>query len=215
MSVTAKICGINAPEAMAAAVSGGASHVGLVFFPPSPRAVSPLEAGRLAAAVPAGIDTVGLFVDPDDGLIDAVLEAVPLDMLQLHGAEGPDRVAAIRRRTGRKVMKAIPVAVEADLDAVERYGPVADWLLFDAKPPKDKKDALPGGNALSFNWTLLQGRRCPLPWMLAGGLTADNVADAAQMTGARTVDTSSGVEDAPGIKNPEKIKAFLRTVATL
>lgn len=215
MPVTAKICGINDPVAMQAAVSAGASHVGLVFYPPSPRAVSQQEAAALAALVPRHVTRVGLFVNAEDAAIDTVLEAVPLDMLQLHGAESPERVAALKQRTGLKVMKAIPVAEESDLAGAEAYVTVADWLLFDAKPPKGMTDALPGGNALRFEWRLLAGRRWPLPWMLAGGLDSGNAAEAVRLSGAVILDTSSGVEDSPGKKNPEKIRAFLAAVAAL
>jgi phosphoribosylanthranilate isomerase len=215
MTVTAKICGINDAVAMVAAVEAGASHVGLVFYPPSPRSVTPSEAAGLTAVAGTRVVRTGLFVDPDDALIDGVLAEVPLDLLQLHGAETPERVRALRARTGRKVMKVIRVGGAADIDGTKAYLDVADWLMFDALPPKDMKNALPGGNALAFEWALLAGRAWPLPWMLAGGLTADNVAEAVRLSGARVVDTSSGVEDAPGRKNPDKIRAFLAAVAAL
>jgi phosphoribosylanthranilate isomerase len=215
MSVTAKICGINDLEAMRAAIAGGASHVGLVFYPPSPRAVSPGEAMALASVVPAQVQKVGLFVDPENDQIDKTLFAVKLDMLQLHGDETPERVSDLKTRTGKKVMKVIKVSEPEDLNRAEAYVRVADALMFDAKPPKGMKDALPGGNAVSFDWRILSGRRWPLPWMLAGGLTAVNVADAVGLSGAAIVDTSSGVEDAPGCKSAEKIAKFLRTVAEI
>ncbi len=215
MSVTAKICGINDPEAMRAAIAGGASHVGLVFYPPSPRAVSPGEAMALASVVPAQVQKVGLFVDPENDQIDKTLFVVKLDMLQLHGDETPERVSDLKTRTGKKVMKVIKVSEPEDLNRAEAYVRVADALMFDAKPPKGMKDALPGGNAVSFDWRILSGRRWPLPWMLAGGLTAVNVADAVGLSGAAIVDTSSGVEDAPGRKSAEKIAKFLRAVAEI
>ena len=215
MTVQAKICGINDPAAMTAAIRGGAAYVGLVFYPPSPRAVTPLAAAELAAKVPISVKTVGLFVDAGNAEIDEVLEAVPLDVLQLHGKETPERAAAIKARTGREVMKAVSVADAADVDRARAYAAAVDRLLFDAKPPKDMKNALPGGNALRFDWTLLQGRDWTVPWMLAGGLTADNVAEAVHRTGAVAVDTSSGVEDSPGRKNTHKIHAFLAAVAAL
>jgi len=213
MTVSAKICGLNDPAAVAAAVEGGAAFVGFVFYPPSPRAVTPGEASGLAAAVPAGIGKVGLFVDAGDEEIDAVLNRVPLDMLQLHGGESAARVAELRRRTGLKVMKVFKVAAPEDVEPAPAYYDVADWLMFDAKPPKDMKNALPGGNALAFDWLLLKDWEFPLPWMLAGGLNAENVAEAVRLSGARYVDTSSGVEDRPGVKNPEKIRLFLQAVA--
>lgn len=213
MTVRAKICGLNDPAAVRAAVDGGAAFIGLVFYPPSPRAVTPVQAAELAALVPAGIGKVGLFVDAGDDEIDAVLAATPLDMLQLHGGETPERVVVLRKRTGLKVMKVIKVAGPSDLETAPDWHDAADWLLFDARPPKDMKNALPGGNALAFDWLLLKDREFPLPWMLAGGLDAGNVAEAVRLSGARYVDTSSGVEDSPGVKNPDKIRAFLKAVA--
>ena len=213
MTMTAKICGINDPEAMRAAITGRASHVGLVFYPPSPRAVSPGEAMALSAVVPERVQKVGLFVDPEDDQIDKTLSVVKLDMLQLHGDETPDRVRDLKARTGKKVMKVIKVSEPEDLVRAEAYVRIADALMFDAKPPKGMKDALPGGNAVSFDWRILSGRKWPLPWMLAGGLTKDNVATAVELSGARIVDTSSGVEDVPGHKNVDKITEFLRAVS--
>jgi len=215
MPVTAKICGINDPVAMQTAVAAGAHFVGLVFYPPSPRAVTPDEAAALTALVPPGVTRVGLFVDAEDAAIDAVLSAAPLDMLQLHGKEPPERVAALKRRFGIAVMKAIPVAGEDDLTRADGYRDVADWLMFDAKPPKDMTNALPGGNALTFEWQLLAGRQWSLPWMLAGGLNSGNAAEAVRLSGAHVLDTSSGVEDSPGKKNPDKIRAFLAAVAAI
>ena len=213
MTVTAKICGINDPEAMRAAITGLASHVGLVFYPPSPRAVNPGEAMALSAVVPERVQKVGLFVDPEDDQIDKTLSVVKLDMLQLHGDETPDRVRDLKARTGKKVMKVIKVSEPEDLVRAEAYVRIADALMFDAKPPKGMKDALPGGNAVSFDWRILSGRKWPLPWMLAGGLTKYNVETAVELSGARIVDTSSGVEDVPGHKNVDKITEFLRAVA--
>ena len=215
MTVTAKICGINDPEAMRVAITGGASHVGLVFYPSSPRAVNPGEAMALSTVVPERVQKVGLFVDPEDDQIDKTLFVVKLDMLQLHGDETPDRVRYLKARTGKKVMKVIKVSEPKDLVRAEAYVRIADALMFDAKPPKGMKDALPGGNAVSFDWRILSGRKWPLPWMLAGGLTKDNVATAVELSGARIVDTSSGVEDVPGHKNVDKIAEFLRAVAEI
>ncbi len=215
MSVTAKICGINDPAAMHAAISGGASHVGLVFYSPSPRSVHPGQAMGLASIVPEHIHKVGLFVDPENDQIDKTLFVVKLDILQLHGSETPERVADLKTRTGKKVMKVIKISDPADLVAAGSYIQVADALMFDAKPPKDMKDALPGGNAVSFDWRILSGHKWPLPWMLAGGLTAENVAEAVELSAAPIVDTSSGVEDVPGRKNPEKIAKFLRAVSEI
>ncbi len=218
MTVSAKICGINDAPALTAAVDGGASHVGFVFYPPSPRAVTAEAARALSSMVDRTnrrVVRTGLFVDPDDALIDSVVGQVPLELLQLHGNEAPERVAALKRRSGRLVMKVIRVGAAADIDRAAAFVGVADWLMFDALPPKSMAGALPGGNALAFDWRLLAGRDWPLPWMLAGGLTADNVAEAVRQSGARVVDTSSGVEDSPGKKNPALIRAFLDAVAAL
>ena len=213
--VTAKICGLNESSAIDATVAGGASHVGLNFYPPSPRAVTNDEARRLVQSIPTTVCTVGLFVDADDALIDSAVEAAALDMLQLHGSETPNRVAALKLRTGCTVMKVISVAETADLVNAERYSEVADWLLFDAKPPTNVENPLPGGNARSFDWQLLAGRRWSIPWMLAGGLNSANVGKAVALTGAAVVDCSSGVEDRPGSKNLDKIAKFLAVVAEL
>ncbi|HEX3066051.1 MAG TPA: phosphoribosylanthranilate isomerase [Candidatus Polarisedimenticolia bacterium] len=215
MSIKAKICGLNHPAAVAAAVAGGASHVGFVFYPPSPRSIDPLKAASLAAGVPAGIVKVGLFVDASDEDIVRTLGEAPLDMLQLHGDETPRRVKDVRRKFGKPVMKALRVASAADIAAADEYLPAVDWLLFDAKPPPEMKNALPGGNAISFDWSLIAGRGWSKPWMLSGGLNVRNLADAVRITGAKTVDVSSGVEDSPGRKNPEKIAAFLKLAASL
>jgi phosphoribosylanthranilate isomerase len=209
MTVQVKICGLSTPETMAAAVEGGAAFVGLVFYPPSPRAVTPAEAAPLAALVPEGVIKTGLLVDAADATIAAILAEVPLDLLQLHGAETPERVAEVKARFGLPVMKVVKLRQTGDLEAVGPYLAVADRLMFDAKPPPAMTGALPGGNALTFDWTLLAGTTWPLPWMLAGGLTPDNVAEAIAISGAPAVDVSSGVEDAPGVKSPGKIKAFL------
>ena len=205
-----KICGITRAEDLAAAAAAGAAYAGFVFFPPSPRALDVTAAAALAAGAPPGIAKVGLVVDADDALIDRLAAEVPLDMLQLHGAESPARVAEIRARTGLPVMKAVQVGTAADLAAIDAYARVADQLLIDAKPAPG--EPLPGGNGLPFDWRLLQGRRWALPWMLAGGLTPDNAAEAIRLTGARQLDVSSGVEAARGVKDPRKIAAFLAAV---
>ena len=215
MSVKAKICGLNHPAAVAAAIAGGASHVGFVFYPPSPRNVDPLKAASLAAGVPAGIVKVGLFVDASDEDIARTLAEAKLDMLQLHGDETPRRVKDVRRKFAKPVMKALRVASAADIAAADEYLPAVDWLLFDAKPPPEMKNALPGGNALSFDWSLIAGRGWSKPWMLSGGLNASNLAEAVRTTRAKVVDVSSGVEDSPGRKSPEKIAAFLKLAASL
>ncbi len=192
---------------MAAAVEAGAAYVGFVFFEKSPRHVNFERAAALAASVPAGICKVALTVNADDAALEAMLAQVGIDMLQLHGTESPERVAGVRARFGLPVMKALGVADATDLSAIADYAGVADQLMIDAKPPKGAD--LPGGNGLSFDWRLIAGRRWPLPWMLAGGLTPDTVAEAVRLTGASQVDLSSGVESAPGVKDPAKVRAFL------
>jgi phosphoribosylanthranilate isomerase len=212
VSVLAKICGLKTPETVAAAVAGGAALIGFNFYAMSPRSVGPATAKRLAADVPSTVRKVGLLVDDNDARIAEILAGCDLDLLQLHGHETPERVAEIRARFGKPVIKVIPVSEAADLDRAAAYEDVADYLMFDAKPPKSMANALPGGNALSFDWSLLGNRRFKLPWLLAGGLTPDNVAEAVHISGAPMVDVSSGVEDRPGEKNVSKIKAFLDAV---
>lgn len=215
MTLSVKICGINSAPAMNAAVEAGADLVGLVFYPPSPRALAPEAAAVLAALVPERIARVGLLVDAGDTTITAIVEAVPLELLQLHGRETPARVAEIRARFGLPVMKAVKIAGPDDLTEAAAYVEVVDRLLFDAKPPKEMTDALPGGNALAFDWQLLAGRSWPRPWMLSGGLDAENLAEAVRISGAEAVDVSSGVEDSPGKKNPDKIRAFVAAAHAL
>ncbi len=209
MSIEVKICGVSSPAALGAAVAGGADYVGFNFYPPSPRYVTPEAARELAAAAPESLTKVGVVVDLDDAALAAILEAAPLDMLQLHGHESPERVTAIRARFALPVIKAVKIAGADDVAGARAYCAVAERLLFDAKPPKDMAGALPGGNALTLDWQLLAGTAWPIPWMLSGGLDADNVAEALRVSGARAVDVSSGVEDKPGLKNPGKIRAFL------
>ncbi len=215
MAVEAKICGIRSEPAARAAVEGGAAFVGFIFYPPSPRAVSPEAAAQIAAGLPAGLGKVAVTVDAEDAALGAILKAYDFDLLQLHGKESPARVAEVRKRFGRPVMKAIPIAGAEDLGRARDYLPVVDRLLFDAKPPKDMKGALPGGNALSFDWTLLAGKDWPKPWFLSGGLDAGNLAEALRFTRAPAVDVSSGVEDKPGRKNPKKIAAFLEALSAV
>lgn len=215
MIAQAKICGINDATAMQTAVAAGAAFVGLVFYPPSPRSLNPEQAAKLAVLVPEDVTKVGLFVDPDDTLIDAVLAKVSLDLLQLHGSESPERCQELRSRTGLPIMKVIKVADGNDVDSAHTYDGAVDWLMFDAKAPRDMKNALPGGNALAFDWTLLAGHEWSVPWMLAGGLNPDNAADAVAASGAAVVDVSSGVESAPGRKDPARITAFLDALKNL
>lgn len=201
-----KICGLKTAADVAAAAKAGAAYVGLNFFARSPRSVDIPTARRLAQDAPLGLCKVGLVVDEDDAFLDALIAAVPLDMIQLHGRETPERVAAVKARYGLPVMKAIGVAESADMEAIAPFAQVCDQLLIDAKAPKNA--VLPGGNGLTFDWRLLEGRRWAVPWMLAGGLTPDNVAEAIRRTGAPQVDVSSGVERAPGEKDAALIAAF-------
>lgn len=203
-----KICGLGTPATVDAAVDAGARYVGFVFYPPSPRAVSVELAGQLARRLPTGVRSVGLFVEPSDDELDDTLSKVPLDLIQLHGGELPARVAEVKRTVSIPVMKAIRVATGDDVTEAQAYQAAADLLLFDAKPPKNVA-SLPGGNGLAFDWSLLAGRRWSVPWMLSGGLTVDTVASAVAQTGAPAVDVSSGVEDRPGAKSVEKIRAFI------
>ena len=215
MSLAAKICGINSPDALEAAVDGGARYVGFVFYAPSPRFITPEQAVMIAAPAPADVKKVGLFVDAEDGAIQATLDACPLDMLQFHGAESPERVMEAKKTFGLPVIKAIKLAGPDDLFRAGDYLGSADMLLFDAKPPDDLEGALPGGNALAFDWELLSGAQWPCPWLLSGGLNTDNLAEAVEITGTGMVDVSSGVEDTPGHKDPARITAFLETVAKI
>jgi phosphoribosylanthranilate isomerase len=206
--IRVKICGLKTTADVAAVAASGAAYAGFVFFAKSPRNLTIPAARELALAAPVGLAKVALVVDADDAFLDAITEAMPLDMLQLHGHESPDRVAEVRARYGLPVMKAVGVADEGDLAAVFDYSLVADQILVDAKPPKNAD--LPGGNGLSFDWRLVAQRRWLRPWMLAGGLTPDNVAEAIRLTNARQVDVSSGVEAAPGVKDAGRITAFVK-----
>jgi len=207
-AIRVKICGLRDADAVDAAVSGGADYVGFNFFPKSPRYVTPVLAAALAAQVPTGIAKVGLVVNPDNAALDDLLSQAPLDFIQLHGAETPDRVVEVKRRTGLPVIKVVGVADESDLAQVAAHAAVADQILVDTKPPKNA--ILPGGNGVAFDWGLVAGLRWPVPWMLAGGLTPDNVADAIAQTGARQVDVASGVESAPGVKDAQMIADFVQ-----
>lgn len=208
MSISVKICGLTDPDSVDAAVEGGADYIGFVFFDKSPRHIQPEAAAELSDGSPEDVSKVGLFVDPDDDQLDRVLSQVRLDVLQLHGEETPERIDAIRLAYGVPVMKVIGVADLTDIGIADRYADHADMLLFDAKPPAGSDR--PGGNATAFPWDLMDAYTGTLPWLLAGGLTPDNVAEAIATAGAPGVDVSSGVESAPGRKDPALIKAFLK-----
>jgi phosphoribosylanthranilate isomerase len=210
--IATKICGLKTSGAVDVALGGGAAWLGFVFFPRSPRDVAPEAAAGLIAPVPAGVGKVGVFVDPEDGLVARAV-AAGITVLQLHGAELPERVAALRARFGLETWKAIAVRARADLDQAARYRGAADRLLYDAKPPQGAD--LPGGLGMRFDWRLLEGFAHPLPWLLSGGLDAANLAEAVGVTSARAVDVSSGVESAPGVKDVDKIAAFLQSAGRL
>lgn len=201
-----KICGLKSAEAVAAAAT--ADFAGFLFFAKSPRGVTAEQAAALAEPLPAAVRRVGLLVDPDDATLRATLAVFRADMIQLHGKETPARVAEIRKTFAVPVMKVMAVGEPADVAAARAYEDVADWLMFDARPPQ-RPGALPGGNAVSFDWSLLAGQSWKRPWMLAGGLTPENVGEAIRAVRPPAVDVSSGVEDRPGVKSVAKIKAFL------
>jgi phosphoribosylanthranilate isomerase len=206
-----KICGLKTDAALAAALDGGASHVGFIFFPRSPRNLAPAEAGRLRQAARGKAKAVAVTVDADDAFLDAIVAEMQPDMVQLHGSETPARVAELKARHGLPVMKAFPVREAADLAAIAPYRGIADRLLFDAKPPKSSE--LPGGNGMSFDWTILAGLDAGLDYMLSGGLNAANIGEALRLANPPGIDISSGVESAPGIKDVARIDAFFKAVA--
>ena len=206
-----KICGLKDPENLSAAIEAGARFVGLVFYPPSPRNVSFDTAWNLARAVPTGVRSVGLFVNPDNEQLERILTGVQLDMVQLHGDESPGRINEIKEHFSMPVIKAIRVRDESDLEDVEGYEAAADWLLFDARP---ENASLPGGTGESFDWNILKGREFKKPWMLSGGLHESNVKEALSILKPNAVDISSGVESAKGVKDAKKIKGFIEAVKT-
>ncbi len=202
-----KICGLRSRAEAGAAADAGAAYIGLVFFPPSPRHLTLADARWVAEGVPEGVVRVALTVDAEDAALEELVELVPIDLLQLHGRESPERVAEVRARFRRPVMKAVGISGEEDLGQLDLYSAVADQILVDARPPRGAER--PGGNGLAFDWRLIRGRRWSRPWMLAGGLTPENVAEAVRLSGADQVDVSSGVERSPGYKDPDRIRAFI------
>lgn len=213
MSLSVKICGLSNTETLDVAAGCGAAIAGFVHYPASPRHVEIDGLKRLIRHAPSSVKTAVLLVDPDNALIDSITNTCRPTYLQLHGRESPERVAEIRKKFGIPLIKALPVAAKEDLAVAQGYARHSDMILFDAKPlPQDTR---PGGNARSFNWEVLRGNDFPFPWMLAGGLTAQNLKEAVAISGARVVDVSSGVEDAPGVKSPEKIRAFLEVAKSL
>jgi phosphoribosylanthranilate isomerase len=212
MTVQTKICGISTPQAMDAAIKGGASHIGLMFFAKSPRNVSIDQAAALSAMIPAHMAAVGVFVDPDPTFVDEVRKRVSLKAIQLHGDERPAFTTQLGRAHGIEIWKVVPVKTSEDLMLAHKYRGAVHRILYDAKTPKGAD--LPGGMGLRFDWNLLAGFAHPLPWGLAGGLHPGNVAEAVRVTGATLVDVSSGVETAPGIKDVDKIAAFLKAASS-
>ena len=214
MKAEVKICGLDRVETVEASVEAGAGMIGFVFYSPSPRSLTPTEASVLTARVPSDVRRIGLFVDPTDEEISKVMDKNRFDMVQLHGEETPQRVLDIKELIGLPVMKVLKISCIQDLNTTSEYECVTDWFLFDAFSPKDIKGALPGGNALSFDWSILSGVDISQPWVLAGGLNPENVKEAMQTSGARVVDVSSGVEDRPGVKSIVKIRTFIEAVLT-
>lgn len=212
MSAQAKICGLTTPETLDSALAGGAAFVGAVIFPRSPRHIEPLHAATLFERARGKARVVAVTVDADDALLTEIALILKPDLIQLHGRETPERAAQVRTLTGAGIIRALSVRTAADIEAAGAWGPVVDHLMFDAKPPEGA--ALPGGVGASFDWSLLAGRSFERPWFLAGGLDPDNVAGAIRTTGAPLVDVSSGVESAPGVKDPARIAAFLDAVRT-
>jgi phosphoribosylanthranilate isomerase len=211
MKVTAKICGLSTPEAVQAALAGRASHMGFVFFEKSPRNIDPQAAARLAAPARAGnVKICAVTVDPDDALLDRLMDSLAPDLIQLHGRETPARARAVAQRTGAGVIKVVSVSESSDLTAAGAFESVVEHLMFDTKPPQESE--LPGGTGLRFDWTILAGRRFERPWFLAGGLDPWNLPEALRLSAAPLVDVSSGVERGPGLKDPALITAFLDAV---
>jgi phosphoribosylanthranilate isomerase len=210
MSIQTKICGVSTPRTLDAVIAGGASHVGFVFFPDSPRNVSFDRVAQLSALVPTHVKRVGVFVDPSNTLVEQAVAAGHLDVLQLHSTT-PTRAAAIAKK-GLEIWGVVAVRTRTDLDQAKQWHDVATRILYDAKTPAG---TLPGGMGLRFDWTLLEGFSHQMPWALSGGLDAENVAEAVRVTGATMVDTSSGVESAPGVKDMDKIAAFLKATSNL
>ena len=208
--IDVKICGLSTVEGIEAAAGAGASHVGFVFFDPSPRNVRPREAPALAKYVPKSVKRVGVFVEPEDSLLERAIAAARLDIVQLHGDERPERLKSIKARLNVEIWKAIPVSTASDLERAREYRDIADIILFDARTPKASR--LPGGMGIAFDWKLLNRLTHKMPWALSGGLSAENVAEAIAITGATMLDVSSGVETEPGTKDPAKISAFMEAV---
>ncbi len=213
--IRVKICGLSTPDTVTAAIDAGADYLGFNFIARSSRYIALETAAELARLVPDTVLKVALTIDADDATLERIVAALKPDMLQLHGSESPDRLREIKGRFGLTLMKAIPIGGPEDLGHTSIYRESADLLLFDAKPPKSMQNALPGGNGLVFDWSLIAGEKPDMPWMLSGGLTAANVGEAIRITGAEAVDVSSGVEEAPGRKSPKLIAEFIRAAKSI
>lgn len=212
MKVEVKICGLDREETVDAAVEAGAAMTGFVFYAPSPRNLTSLEASILTARIPEGVKRVGLFVNPTNEQLCKVLDQNTLDLIQLHGEETAERVYKIKNLTGLPAMKVLKISAIQHINCASKYKDVADFFLFDARAPKDMDEALPGGNALTFDWNILTNANISRPWILAGGLNPGNVVEAVRISGANSVDVSSGVEDRPGVKSVRKIHKFIRAL---
>ena len=212
VEIKAKICGLSTPESVEAAIEAGATYIGFVFYPPSPRNISPEKASELARVAGGGIDKVGVFVNPDDEFLSSVLELVDLNFIQLHGYETVERVQYLQKRFSVKVIKAISVVSIGDISRAREYEKTTDMLLFDAKAPIEMENSLPGGNGIEFDWNLISNSIWQIPWMLSGGLDATNVSQAVKISGAKIVDISSGIENSPGQKDIEKINSFMNAL---
>ncbi|PCJ33384.1 MAG: phosphoribosylanthranilate isomerase [Alphaproteobacteria bacterium] len=212
MPLKAKICGLTTPQTVRAAAQAGAAYIGFVFYEKSPRNISPERAAELAAEIPASVTLCGVFVNPSDEQLTSTLAHIPLDLIQLHGTETPQRCQEIKNHFKRPVMKAIAVTAAQDITAAKAYENTADILLFDAKPEPDQANALPGGNGLRFDWQLMKDHQCNMPWMLSGGLDAGNLETAIAISGAAIFDVSSGIELRPGAKSIPKINAFMAII---
>ena len=211
-SLNVKICGLNNKETVEVAVKAGASHLGFIFYPPSPRSLTPKEAGYITSTTPNQVKRVAVIVDARDDLINEIVQSLSPHILQLHGSDTIDRIQEIKERFKLPIMKAIQVANFDDIKSSRQYNDNCDFLLFDAKPPIISKNLLPGGNGISFDWALLRSAKIRKPWFLSGGIHIDNVQKAIKTTGNRSIDISSGVEDQPGVKSSQKIEMFMKSI---
>ena len=214
-NLAVKICGINSQSAIDTALSNGVDYLGFVFFPPSPRYLTPRMVSTLLNNRPADVNIVAVVVDPSDELLEEIIDLVAPDIVQLHGSETAEDILNIKRRFNTKIMKAIKISQRKDFEQISKFEEVADFLLFDAATPTNQTDALPGGNGISFNWNWLKNTPIKTPWFLSGGLNINNVNEALQITGAAAIDVSSGVEEKAGEKNNQKIIELMAMVRTL